>query len=42
MSHGRQVGKHRWNHQIVVRTVDDARSPWLGRYLPLTYEYGGR
>ena len=37
-----QVGQHRWNHQIVVRTADDARSAWLGEYLVLAYEYGGR
>jgi hypothetical protein len=37
-----QVGKNRWNHQIVVRTDDDARSRWLGKYLALAYEYGGR
>ena len=36
-----QVGKHRWNHQIVVRTESDARSRWLGPYLALAYEYGG-
>ena len=36
-----QVGKNRWNHQIVVRTESDARSRWLGQYLALAYEYGG-
>jgi hypothetical protein len=36
-----KVGRHRWNHQIVVRTESDARSQWLGQYLALAYEYGG-
>lgn len=36
-----QIGKHRWNHQIVVRTEDDARSLWMGEYLALAFEYGG-
>ncbi|MGH8913701.1 MAG: DUF5655 domain-containing protein [Acidimicrobiia bacterium] len=36
-----QVGKHRWNHQIVVRTTEDARSRWLGEFLSLAYRYGG-
>jgi hypothetical protein len=36
-----QIGKNRWNDQIVVRTEDDARSRWMGEYLALAYEYGG-
>ena len=36
-----QIGKHRWNHQIVVRTEADARSRWMGEYLALAYEFGG-
>jgi hypothetical protein len=36
-----QVGKHRWNHQIVLRTAADARSQWLGEFLTLAYQYGG-
>ena len=36
-----QVGKHRWNHQIVLRTAADARSQWLGEFLALAYQYGG-
>jgi hypothetical protein len=36
-----QVGSQRWNHQIVVRTEEDARSDWLAEYLSLAYEYGG-
>lgn len=36
-----QISKHRWNHQIVVRKTDDARSGWLGDLIGLAYEYGG-
>ena len=36
-----QVGKNRWNHQIVVRSKADARSKWLGKLLAAAYEYGG-
>jgi hypothetical protein len=36
-----QVGKHRWNHQIVLRTAADARSQWLGELLALAFQYGG-
>ena len=35
-----QVGKRRWNHQIVVRSKDDASSRWLGDLLVEAYEYG--
>src|SRR5690606_23885553 len=35
-----RIGKHRWNHQIVVRSVDDAQSDWLGEFLALAYDYG--
>jgi hypothetical protein len=35
-----QVGKKRWNHQIVVRTAADARSDWLGELLELAFRYG--
>jgi len=37
-----QVGNSRWNHQIVVRTADDARSDWLGDLLGEAYSYGAR
>lgn len=36
-----QAGNQRWNHQIMVRSDDDARSGWLGELLTLAYEYGG-
>lgn len=35
-----RIGKQRWNHQIVIRTEDDARSEWLGEYLSRAFEYG--
>lgn len=35
-----QVGKSRWNHQIVVRTLDDATSGWLGSLIQQAYRYG--
>ena len=35
-----QVGKSRWNHQIVLRTLADARSDWLGDLLDNAYRYG--
>lgn len=35
-----QVGKNRWNHQIVVRSKDDAQSRWLSEFLELAYRYG--
>jgi hypothetical protein len=37
-----QIGKARWNHQIVVRTVRDARSKWLGKLIRQAYAYGAR
>lgn len=37
-----QVSKNRWNHQIVIRTLDDARSDWLGELLEHAYRYGAR
>ena len=36
-----QVGKSRWNHQIVVRSQEDASSRWLGDLLAQAYSYGG-
>jgi hypothetical protein len=35
-----QISKNRWNHQIVVRTVDEARSVWLGELIAAAYQYG--
>jgi hypothetical protein len=35
-----QVAKSRWNHQIVVRTLDDATSGWLGNLIQRAYRYG--
>lgn len=37
-----QISANRWNHQIVIRTIDDARSEWLGDLLELAYAYGIR
>ncbi|MGH3650045.1 MAG: DUF5655 domain-containing protein [Acidimicrobiia bacterium] len=36
-----QTGRNRWNHQVVIRTLDDARSVWLGDLLEQAYAYGG-
>ena len=35
-----QVGKNRWNHQIVIRTEKEARSGWLGTLIEMAYDYG--
>jgi hypothetical protein len=37
-----KVGKKRWNHQIVIRTVEDAQSAWLGDLLEHAYRHGAR
>jgi hypothetical protein len=37
-----QISTKRWNHQIVVRSLDDARSAWLGELIAAAYRYGGR
>lgn len=37
-----QVSRNRWNHQIVIRTRDDAGSEWLGDLLEAAYDYGSR
>lgn len=37
-----QIGKSRWNHQIVIRTLEDAESDWLGDLLKLGYAYGSK
>lgn len=36
------ISNHRWNHQIVIRTLDDAKSDWLGRLLREAYSYGSK
>ncbi|MPZ54249.1 MAG: hypothetical protein GEU79_16215 [Acidimicrobiia bacterium] len=35
-----QVGKGRWNHQIVIRTLEDAESEWLGDLIAQAHAYG--
>jgi hypothetical protein len=35
-----QLGKTRWNHQIVIRSLEDARSAWLGDLLERAHAYG--
>jgi Domain of unknown function (DUF5655) len=35
-----RIGPKRWNHQIVLRSIDDARSKWLGDLLRSAYQYG--
>lgn len=35
-----QISRKRWNHQIVIRGTDEARSPWLGELIAASYEYG--
>lgn len=37
-----QVSKSRWNHQIVIRSMEEAESDWLGRLLQQAYQYGAR
>jgi hypothetical protein len=37
-----QIGANRWNHQVVIRTLEDARSDWLGDMLKRAYDYGSR
>lgn len=38
--HTAQVGKSRWNHQIVVRSTEDATSEWLGDLIGEAYTFG--
>lgn len=40
--HIEQVSKNRWNHQIVLRTPDDAQSRWLGDLLEAAFGFGRR
>ncbi|MEP1123607.1 MAG: DUF5655 domain-containing protein [Ilumatobacter sp.] len=35
-----QIGKQRWNHQIVIRSLDDANSTWLAELIGLAHDYG--
>ena len=35
-----EIGKYRWNHQIVIRSLDDAKSAWLGTLIERAYAYG--
>jgi hypothetical protein len=37
-----QVGKQRWNHQIVVRSMDEATSEWLGDLIGESYTFGAK
>lgn len=37
-----QISARRWNHQVVVRTIEDAQSDWLGFLLERAYAYGSR
>lgn len=37
-----QVSKDRWNHQIVVRSVDDAKATWLGDLIDEACVFGNR
>ena len=37
-----QISKNRWNHQIVVRTLNDAKSAWMRRLLEASYGFGSR
>jgi hypothetical protein len=36
----RQIGKGRWNHQVVIRSGEDATSAWLGDLIEAAYRYG--
>lgn len=35
-----RIGQKRWNHQIVLRSMNDAHSRWLGELLRSAYRYG--
>ena len=37
-----RISTNRWNHQIVLRTLDDARSDWLRGLLGAAYRLGSR
>jgi hypothetical protein len=36
----RQIGKGRWNHQVVIRSGEDATSAWLGDLIEAAHRYG--
>jgi hypothetical protein len=35
-----QIGRGRWNHQVVIRSGEDATSGWLGDLIEAAYRYG--
>jgi Domain of unknown function (DUF5655) len=35
-----QVSANRWNHQIIVRTLEDAQSDWLRLLIERAYRFG--
>jgi hypothetical protein len=35
-----QIGGGRWNHQVVIRSGEDASSGWLGHLIEAAYRYG--
>ena len=35
-----QISKNRWNHQVVILTVEDANSAWMRRLLEAAYRFG--
>lgn len=37
-----QIGQKRYNHQIVLRTLRDAKSVWLKKLVTAAYRYGQR
>jgi hypothetical protein len=37
-----QISKNRWNHQIVIRTLEDARSIWLKSLIEQAYQFGNK
>lgn len=37
-----QIGKDRWNHQIVIRELEDASSQWLRSLMKAAYSFGSR
>jgi hypothetical protein len=36
-----QISKNRWNHQIIIRTAEDARSKWFKELIRAAYNFGG-
>lgn len=35
-----KISANRWNHQVVIRSLQDARSAWLGKLIERAYAYG--